>query len=124
MPLESFFGSSEKQPETTGSIQQASETKPDDKLPPDGDLAYTKAAVAELLSRGGKNSSVPWENPRTGARGTVTPMTSAYRSEGQTCRDFLASYVHGSSQSWLQGAACQQTKGEWEVRVIRPYKNS
>ena len=66
----------------------------------------------------------PWENPRSGARGTVTPITTAYTQSGQTCRDFLASYVNGSSQSWLQGAACKQQKGAWEVRSMKPWKRS
>lgn len=120
--MDSFFGGDKS--ETTGSILPGIGAKQSNTLPPDGDLAYTKAAVSELLSRGGKDSSVPWENPQTGARGTVTPMTAAYNSEGQTCRDFLASYVNGSSQSWLQGEACQQPKGKWEVRVIKPWKSS
>ena len=48
---------------------------------------------------------MPWENPRTGARGTITPLASAYNQDGVTCRDFLASYVHGQTEAWLQGEA-------------------
>ncbi len=59
------------------------------------------------MTKGGKDSSVPWENPKTGARGTVTPLASAYNQDGITCRDFLASYVKNGSESWLQGAACR-----------------
>ncbi len=55
--------------------------------------------------------------PHTGARGTVTPIASAYTDGGQTCHDFLASYVQGSSQAWLQGEACKPRKGAWEVRT-------
>ena len=54
---------------------------------------HRRAAASEVLSRGGKDASVPWENPQTGARGTVTPIASAYTQDGFTCRDFLASYV-------------------------------
>ncbi len=43
--------------------------------------------------RGDKDASLPWENPETGARGTVTPLAAAYTQDGSTCRDFLASYV-------------------------------
>ena len=93
-------------------------------LPPDADLVFTRVAVSEVLSRGTKDASVPWENPRSGARGTVTAIASAYTSAGQTCHDFLASYVRGHSQSWLQGEACKQTKGAWEVRTLKPWKRS
>jgi len=120
--LDSVFGGSDKS-DQTGSItppaaKQASE------LPSDADLAFTRIAVSELLSRGGKDASQPWENPRSGARGTVTPIAAAYTQDGQTCRDFLASYVTGSSQAWLQGEACQRPKGVWEVRTLKPWKRS
>ena len=49
-----------------------------------------------MLTKGDKDSSQPWENPETGARGSVTPLAQAYSAEdGRTCRDFLASYVNG-----------------------------
>ena len=66
-------------------------------MPAETDLAMARAAVSEVLIKGGKHSSVPWENPKTGARGTVTPLASVYSQDGITCRDFLASYAasHG-----------------------------
>ena len=77
-----------------------------------------------MLSRGGKTISAPWENPRTGARGTVTPVASAYTHDGITCHDFLASYLRSGSEAWLQGEACRAQKGKWEVRSMRPWKRS
>ena len=121
--LDMMFGSSDK-PETTGSITPPPGAKQVSDLPPDTDLVFTRAAVSEVLSRSGNDSSVPWENPRSGARGTVTPIASAYSQDGQTCRDFLASYVQGSSQAWLRGEACKQQKGVWEVRALKPWKRS
>ena len=54
--------------------------------------------------------------PQTGARGTVTPIATAYNQDGFVCRDFLASYVKNSTESWMRGEACRQHKGRWEVR--------
>ena len=93
-------------------------------MPPDADLAFARAAAGEMLKRNEKNASLPWENPKSGARGTVTPLASAYTQDGQTCRNFLASYVNGSVESWLQGEACKQPKGAWEVRTLKPWKRS
>jgi 17 kDa outer membrane surface antigen len=87
------------------------------------DLAAARAAVSEMLSRGGKTTSIPWENPRT-ARGTLTPLASAYTQDGVTCHDFLASYVRDGSTSWLQGEACRTQPGRWEVRKLTPWKKS
>jgi len=93
-------------------------------MPAETDLAIARAAVSEVLIKGGKHSSVPWENPKTGARGTVTPLASAYSQDGITCRDFLASYVKNGTESWLQGAACRAKHGKWEVRNLRPWNNT
>jgi surface antigen len=121
--VDNVWGSAD-QSEYTGSITPPPGAKPASELPPDSDLVFTKAAVSQVLNRAGNSSSEPWENPRSGARGTVTPITTAYTQAGQTCRDFLASYVNGSSQAWLQGAACKQQKGAWEVRSMKPWKRS
>jgi surface antigen len=92
--------------------------------PAEGDLAIARAAASEVLTKGGKDVSMPWENPHTGARGTITPLASAYHQDGTTCRDFLASYVKNGSESWLQGEACRAERGKWEVRSLRPWKNT
>ena len=93
-------------------------------MPPEQDLAVARAAVTEFLARGGSDSSMPWENPRTGARGTITPIASAYNQDGATCRDFLASYVREGSESWMQGEACRIHQGKWEVKSLRPLKKT
>jgi hypothetical protein len=98
--------------------------KPAPEPPGEGDLAIARAAVNEVLTKGGKDVSLPWENPRTGARGTITPLASAYSQDGVTCRDFLASYIRDGAESWLQGAACRAARGKWEVRSMRPWKNT
>jgi 17 kDa outer membrane surface antigen len=121
--FDSLFSGSDKS-DTTGSITPPPGAKGVGELPPDADLAFARAAASDVLNRGGTNASAPWENPRTGARGTVTPIASAYTQDGHTCRDFLASYVQGSSQAWMQGEACKQSKGAWEVRALKPWKRS
>jgi surface antigen len=93
-------------------------------MPPEQDLAVARAAVSEFLSRGNTDSSMPWENPRTGARGTITTIASAYNQDGVTCRDFLASYVRDGNESWMQGEACRIPQGKWEVRHLKPWNRT
>lgn len=109
--------------DVTGSITLSPGAKQASELPPDADLVFTRAAVTEVLSRNSSQASESWENPSSGARGTVTPIAAAYTQDGQTCRDFLASYVTGRSQAWLQGEACKRRKGVWEVRSLKPWKS-
>jgi hypothetical protein len=124
--LDSFFGKDEKA-DQTASIRPAPAPNPPQSAatdPSDNDLAYAKAAAAMVLARPEKDASQPWENPGTGARGTVTPIADAYTQDGFTCRDFLASYIRDGAESWLQGDACRIHQGKWTVRKLRPLKRS
>jgi surface antigen len=113
--------------DTTGSIGASKPTTAAEAaaleaaLPIAGDLAVARAAATIALERG-SDATAPWENPETGARGTVTPIASAYSQGGAECRDFLASYVRDKSESWLQGEACRNGLGRWEVRGFKPWK--
>lgn len=95
-------------------------------LPSETDLVFARMAIVEVLKRGSKEVSAPWENPSSGARGTVTPIANAYPRDGATCHDFLASYIRrGSPESWMQGQACRGGKRDaWEVKSLRPWTRS
>jgi surface antigen len=123
--LDSIFPKGEADVEHTGS------TAADNRRPVDADynaaqsevdLAYARAVAADALARGGRDISIPWENPHSGAGGNITPLAAAYTEGNSTCRDFLASYVRGQTQSWLQGEGCRTEHGRWEVRSLKPLK--
>ena len=91
--------------------------------PSEVDLAYARAVAADVLARGGKDSSIPWENPHTGAGGNITPLAASYSEGAFTCRDFLASYVRGRSAGLA--ARCEpaaRASGKWEVKSLKPLK--
>jgi surface antigen len=104
--------------DATGAIAPPQASGP---APAESDLAFARNAASDVLTKGTKDSSQPWENPETGARGSVTPLAQAYNSDGRTCRDFLASYVNGRNERWLQGAACQTASGRWEIHTLKPW---
>jgi surface antigen len=107
----------------TGSVRPRVVAAPAD-LPPEGDLAMARAAVSEVLSSAEKETAVPWENPSTGARGTITAIASAYSLDGLTCHDFLASFVREGRESWMHGEACRRNPGKWEVRHMKPWQRT
>jgi surface antigen len=117
--LGSLFGKDDDKPEasTTGAVASIRAVT----ALPESDLAYARAAATEVLSSGEKRGA-HWENPRTGARGMVTPIADAYTQDGLTCQDFLASYVREGAEQWLQGEACRVREGQWEVRSLKPWK--
>jgi hypothetical protein len=121
--LSGMFGQDDDKPTRTGAILNP--PSPDGPgLPPASDLAYAKVAAAEVMKSGGKDASLPWENPASGARGTVTPVATAYRVDGALCRDFIASYVADGSEAWMEGEACRATRGAWEVRRLKAWRRS
>jgi hypothetical protein len=114
-------------PQATGAIAAASTAAAGDNSAPSPrvelDLAYAREAISNVLLRGGKDTSVPWQNPQTGSGGNIMPLATSYTEAGMPCRDLLASYVHGESQDWLQGAACRTTHGTWEVKRLKSVKS-
>lgn len=112
-----FFSKGDDSEVVTGSIGGQ------ELAPTESDLAFARTAASDVLTKGDKDTSQPWQNPETGARGSVTPLAHAYANgEGRTCRDFLASYVNGRTESWLQGAACQAGHGRWEIHTLKPWR--
>jgi surface antigen len=120
--LGSMFGQDSAKSEVTGSVSANANVAA--AAAADTDLAFARAAATQALAIDGKTTSVPWENPQTGARGTVTPIAAAYTQDGFVCRDFLASYVRQGAESWLQGEGCRVHEGKWEIRAMRPWKKS
>jgi surface antigen len=112
------FSKGDEREVVTGSLGQGP-------APTESDLAFARTAASDVLTKGDKDTSQPWQNPETGARGSVTPLAQAYANgDGRTCRDFLASYVNGRTESWLQGAACQAGNGRWEIHTLKPWRRS
>jgi hypothetical protein len=120
--LDNLFGKKDDG-SLTGALQPAAPAiKAVADPPPESDLVIARAAVSEVMNKGGKDASVSWENPQTGGRGTVTPIATARNEDGLTCHEFLASFEREGSSSWMQGDACRANKGKWEVRSLKPWQ--
>lgn len=123
--LASLVATDDTGPLATGTIAAAGQGDSGDPAAPAAtDLAYARAAASVVLARAGKDASVHWQNPQTGARGNILPLDTSYREDGLPCRDFLASYVRGATQDWMRGAACRTASGSWEVTHLAPLKPS
>jgi len=117
--LGSLASKSDADVEQTGALGQPAQ-EADAVPPPEVDLAYARAVAADALARSGKDDSVQWLNPNTGAGGNITPLAASYGEGTLTCRDFLASYVRGQTEAWLQGEACRTGRGKWQVKSLTP----
>jgi surface antigen len=121
LPLDTMFEKADAEAEQTGSLAPGAGLS-QAAAPSEADLAYARAVAADALARGSKDSSIPWENPHTGAGGNITPLAAAYNEGAAFCRDFLASYIRGQSQAWLKGEACRTDGGRWEVKSLKQLK--
>ena len=108
-----------EQADATGSVDRGVKIA-EAAAPSESDLAYARAAAADAMARGVKDSNTPWNNPDSGASGNITPLGTAYSLGDLLCRGFLASYARGAAQAWLQGEACRTGSRKWEVRSLRP----
>jgi surface antigen len=88
------------------------------------DWPHAQAALKEALTRTDEGPSVPWDNPASGARGTVTPIAAAFTKDGIPCRNFIASHVKDGVETWSEGLACRIGAGLWEVKSVKPLKKS
>jgi surface antigen len=126
--LASLVSTDGGEPQVTGTIDPpaSAPSSASAKVTPQAelDLAYARAAAMQALARASRDASLPWQNPHSGARGNITPLATSYSEAGMACRDFLASYIHGDAQDWLEGAACRTGSGTWEVRRLKPLKSS
>ena len=96
--LDSLFSKADTDVEQTGSTVRSADQAGHAATaapPSEVDLAYARAVAADVLAHAAKDSSIPWENPHTGAGGNITPLAASYSEGAFTCRDFLASYVRG-----------------------------
>ena len=106
--------------DTTGSITGAMFGVPS--IVSATDLAATRAAASALLESEDSKANAAWDNPLTGAHGIVTPVATTYRDGNAQCHDFLSSYRRETVEAWLQGEACRNPSGAWELRSLRAWQ--
>jgi hypothetical protein len=119
IPMSSLYPDDD---ETTGSINR----------PPvlsrqlgEDDLKRADAAMAAALDPKRNDVPVAWANPASGAKGSFTPVATAYRlANGNTCRTFLAEVdAPASAAQFMQGSACK-ADGKWMIHDLRPWKQT
>jgi surface antigen len=86
------------------------------------DWRRAKGALAVALDPQGNGSSVNWDNPETGMKGTFVPVGQPFVKSDEICRAFLTTVVGQSSTSSLQGTACRPSGDEWTIKGVKPWK--
>lgn len=117
IPIASLNGSVPNE-DVTGSISKASA----EQLLEAEDWRLAKAALASALDPQGNGKLAPWENPRSGTKGSFTPLGKAYPSQAKICRVFLGQIDRDGETRTTQGTACSQNGGDWTIAEADPWK--
>lgn len=117
IPLPSFMGSGVSN-DVTGSIRPASPLS--DALDVE-DWRRAKGAMGLALDPQGNGMPVSWDNPKSGARGSFTPVGDAAPVDDKICRAFIAELGGSAPARSLQGTACRDSEGDWAVGDIKPW---
>lgn len=56
-----------------------------------------------------------WSNPNNNAQGSVTPVETYQRNDGQYCREFQQTVTIGGKTEEAYGTACRQPDGSWKI---------
>lgn len=59
--------------------------------------------------------TIVWDNPKTGASGSFTPMREGRSQGGETCREFQQTIIIGGENKKAFGTACLQKDGSWKI---------
>jgi surface antigen len=108
--------------DTTGSI------KPIFRSPLSADLSgedwrRAKGALAVALDPQGNGSSVTWDNPESGIKGSFVPVGGPFVQSDAVCRIFVATITGtGDTSLSLQGTACRVSADEWDVSGVKPWR--
>ncbi len=86
------------------------------------DWRRAKGALGIALDPQGNGSSVSWDNPETGMKGTFVPVGQPFVKSDEICRAFLATVIGQASTSSLHGTACRPSGDEWRIKSMKPWK--
>lgn len=79
----------------------------------DKEMAAKAAHQAFENNHTGTPSS--WQNPDTGASGTITPTRTYQIESGGYCREYTQEIMVGGEKHESYGTACRQPDGSWKV---------
>lgn len=88
------------------------------------DWRRAKAALSTALDPQGNGETVNWDNPQTGAKGSFVAVAQAYPSDDGICRAFISNISTKDAPESLQGTACRDKLGDWNLSNLRPWKRA
>lgn len=87
------------------------------------DWRRAKAALAVAIDPQGNGSSVSWDNPDSGLKGTFVPVGQPFVQSDAVCRTFVAT-IGGALPDpvSLQATACRLSADAWDISGVKPWR--
>lgn len=82
------------------------------------DWRRASAAMATALDPQGSGDVVRWDNPDSGAKGSIIPSGPAFPKDGKVCRAFHAELATKETHENIEGAACREKTADWALAVV------
>jgi surface antigen len=79
------------------------------------DIAYNDRTSQRALETAQPGQTLPWNNPKSGNSGSITPSSYYTNDSGQYCREFSQKITVGGKTENGYGTACRQPDGSWQI---------
>jgi surface antigen len=79
------------------------------------DKLYAAGAEVHALEYTPSGTVTSWQNPDSGASGTITPTRTYQTASGQYCREFQQQATVAGKTQQVYGTACRQPDGSWKL---------
>jgi len=82
------------------------------------DTALAETTLRRALETQVSGTPVRWENPDSGASGTVKPTRTFKNHNDQFCREYERVETLGTRSETVSGIACRGEDGQWRTRAV------
>jgi anti-sigma factor RsiW len=82
------------------------------------DAAIAEATLRRALETQVSGTPVSWQNPDSGASGTVKPTRTFKNHSDQFCREYERVEKVGARTETVSGIACRGDDGQWRTRAV------
>ena len=88
------------------------------------DQKQQSLAAYEALENQPSGQASSWRNPDSGRSGSITPVKTWQREDGQYCRDYTQSIVIDGKVEEATGTACREDDGLWRIVSSEPQQTT
>ena len=112
IPLASFTGSVAEPASLTSETEAVSALSD---LLSDSDVTLIGSVLATAMAEAEDGATVSWNNPETGASGSLMPLVVARADGGLLCRAFIGTLGVAEAGQKFRGEACRLDDGSWQL---------